>query len=117
MTHAKPQARSDPRYANAALNPVALRYLAITLRERGVDVDRLCRGLGFKPEDLERPGFKISYRQASLMIRRVLEQAQDSGLGFAVGRRETITSWGLVGFAMMCSATLGEAMELGVSSG
>ena len=115
MTKARARQETDPRYAAASINPVALRYLAATLRERGCDPARLCRGLGFDVEDLERPGFRISYRQASLMIRRSLEATGDGGLGFAVGRRETIVSWGLVGFAMMCCATLGDAVELGLT--
>lgn len=114
MSKAKPRQETDPRYAAASINPVALRYLAATLSERGCDPVRICRGLGFDAEDLERPGFRISYRQASLMVRRSLEATGDRGLGFAVGRRETIVSWGLIGFAMMCCATLGDAIELGL---
>jgi AraC-like DNA-binding protein len=106
---------ADPRYSVASVNPLTLRYLAILARERGYDVARLCRGLGFTPEDLDRPDFRISYRQGSLMIRRARQQIPDADLALAVGTRQTLVSWGLVGFGMMTCATLGEATELGLS--
>ncbi len=115
MTALAPQARQDdPRYHNASVNPLTLRYLAIIARERGHDVSRLCRGLGFSPEDLDRPEFRISYRQGSQMIRRAQQLIDDPDLALAVGVRQTLVSWGLVGFGMTTCATLGEATELGL---
>jgi AraC-like DNA-binding protein len=114
MTKAKVRQAGDPRYTTAFINPLALRHLAVIVGERGHDAARLCRGLGFEMEDFDRPSFRISYRQGSLMIRRALETAGDMGLGIAVGQRQTIVSWGLVGFAMMSCATVGEAIALGL---
>jgi AraC-like DNA-binding protein len=96
----------DPRYTTASIDPLTLRYLALVISERGYDARSLCRGLGFDVSDLSEPNFKISYRQASLMIGRAHKLATDPGLGLAVGLRQTPISWGLVGFGMMSCATL-----------
>jgi len=113
----RPAVRSqpmDPRYTTASINPLTLRYLALVAAERGFDTRSLCRGLGFDAEDLQRPGFRISYRQGSLMIGRAYQLMGDSGLGLAIGSRQTPVSWGLVGFGMMSCATLLEATEFGL---
>ncbi len=104
----------DPRYTTASINPLTLRYLALVATERGFDTHALCRGLGFEVDDLQKPGFKISYRQGSLMIGRATEVMGDPGLGLATGSRQTPVSWGLVGFGMMSCATLHEATEFGL---
>lgn len=110
---AKPE-RLDPRYSTASINPLTPRYLSVVAHERGYDTASLCRGLGFTAEDLNQPNFKISYRQGSMMIRRGQKLIGDTGLGLAVGSRQTLVSWGLVGFGMMTCATLGEASEMGI---
>lgn len=104
----------DPRFTTASIDPLTLRYLARLMKERGFDPQGLCRGLGFSMADLDDPEFKISYRQASLMIRRADRLMREPGLGLAVGSRQTPVSWGLVGFGMMSCATLGDAMVLGL---
>jgi AraC-like DNA-binding protein len=105
---------NDPRFTVASIDPLTLRYLVRLMKDRGADPHGLCRGLGFAIADLDDPDFKISYRQASLMIRRAERALREPGLGLAVGSRQTPVSWGLVGFGMMACATLGEAIALGL---
>jgi AraC-like DNA-binding protein len=116
---ARPSKRSlitenDPRYTAASIDPLTLRYLALVLKERGCDTRPLCRGLGFDIADLSRPDFRISYRQASRMIRRAQEMLAEPGLGLAVGLRQTPVSWGLVGFGMLSQASLRDAAVFGL---
>ena len=106
---------NDPRFTAASIDPLTLRYTAGLMKERGFDPQGMCRGLGFAIADLDNPDFKISYRQASLMIRRAQKLVREPGLGLSVGLRQTPVSWGLVGFGMMSSATLGQAMALGLA--
>ena len=105
----------DDRYNIANLPSYLLRCLVATLADYGVDTARLCQGLGFTVEDLSNPACRISFRQGSTLIRRGLEMVPGKALGLLIGERETIASIGLVGYAMMTSPTLGEAIRLGMN--
>ncbi|MGP0015262.1 AraC family transcriptional regulator [Pseudomonas sp.] len=104
------------RYTTANLHVYLLRCLAGMSNDFGIDPARLCLGLGFEIADLSDPECRVSFRQASSMIRRALEmtKSRERGLGLDIGIKETIGSIGLVGYAMLTSPTLGEAISLGV---
>lgn len=103
---------ADPRYSEASAPPQISRFLLQHVAALGRDPAQLCRGLGFEPDDLKKPGYRLSYRQSYLLVRRALHSLGDSGLGLAVGSRQTAVSWGLVGMAMLASPTLGDALGL-----
>lgn len=103
---------ADPRYQAAQLPPFLLQTVVRVASHHGVDPGRLCNGLGFSAEDLADPALKVSYRQASLLIRRALQQVPVTALGLVVGRDNVLGSLGLVGYAMSLSPTLGEAIML-----
>ena len=105
---------TDPRFSSASAPPHVSRLLLRVAAERDGDVERICMGLGFAPADLERPGFRLSHRQSYLLVRRILAQIGDNGLGLAVGGRQTAVSLGLVGLGMQASPSLGAAMRLGL---
>ena len=104
----------EARYTAANIQTHLLRGLAATLTELGFDAARTTIGLGFSLEDLANPSCRVSFRQGSAMIRRALQMAKGRALGLELGRRETIASIGLVGFAMITCPTVGEAVALGV---
>jgi AraC-like DNA-binding protein len=99
----------------ANLPAYLLRCLATTAEEIGIAPARLCLGLGFAVEDLANPACRVSFRQGSLMIRRALQMAPGRALGLMIGERETIASIGLLGYAMLTSRTLRDAVALGMS--
>jgi AraC-like DNA-binding protein len=105
---------ADPRYSEASAPPQISRFLLQHVAAVGRDPAMLCRGLGFEPDDLKKPDYRLSYRQSYLLVRRALHSLDDSGLGLAVGSRQTAVSWGLVGMAMLASPTLGEALDLAI---
>ena len=105
---------ADPRYSEASAPPQISRFLLQHVAELGRDPTMLCRGLGFEPDDLKKPDYRLSYRQSYLLVRRALHSLGDSGLGLAVGHRQTAVSWGLVGMAMLASPTLGDALQLAI---
>ncbi|GAB3265247.1 AraC family transcriptional regulator [Chitinimonas naiadis] len=106
---------TDDRYTVANLPVYLLRCLTATAEDLGIAPSRLCMGLGFTVDDLANPACRLSYRQGSIMIRRALQMAPDRGLGLIIGERETIASIGLLGYAMMTSRTVGDAVVLGMS--
>ncbi|MEU1278025.1 AraC family transcriptional regulator [Streptomyces sp. NPDC005805] len=105
---------ADPRYGSATLTPHLLRYLTLVAAERGHDLGPALRRAGLSPAVLSSVGGRISYRQGSSVIREAVGLLGDPALGLAVGRRQRVTSWGLVGFGLLASPTLGDALALGV---
>lgn len=108
------KATGDPRFSNASAPAHISRMLMRIVHERQGDAERLCLGLGFAVADLARPGFRLSHRQNYLLVRRILAQLGDDGLGLEVGARQSSISLGLVGLGMQASACIGAALELGL---
>lgn len=108
---------ASSRYAKADLPVNLLRSLADMCARLGIDTSRLCFGLGFDVADLSNPQSRVSFRQACLMIKRAVDatKVRDRGLGLDMSASETIASMGLVGYAMLTSATLGNAIALGIA--
>ena len=102
----------DPRYSEASAPPQISRFLLQHARACGHDPALLCRGLGFAPDDLKRPDYRLSFRQSYQLVRRAQQLLDDGGLGLTVGSRQTPVSWGLVGLAMLACANLGSALQL-----
>lgn len=103
---------ADPRYSEASAPPQISRSVLLHVASLGRDPAMLCRGLGFEPDDLKKPDYRLSFRQSHLLVRRALQTLGDTGLGLAVGSKQTAVSWGLVGMGMLASPTLGHALEL-----
>lgn len=103
----------DPR-TQATLVPGVARMLLGLAEDRGLSIERLCRGLGFSPQTLAREDVLISHQQTRALILRVQRQLDEPALGLAVGARETPVSSGLPGLAMLTCETLGEAVSYGL---
>lgn len=103
----------DARAAAAIFPPFLPDTLSRVAAARGVEPDLLCRGLGFTPADLADPGFRMSYRQCSQMIRRALRLLPEPGLGLAVGAHNRLGTLGLLGHALALCPSFGEALEVG----
>ncbi|WP_186326999.1 AraC family transcriptional regulator [Pseudomonas oryzihabitans] len=104
----------DGRYLQADIPVFLIRCLAATLQDFGHDPERTMQGLGVTLSDLADPSCRLSYRQGRQIIRRALALAPEVALGLETGKRETIASIGLVGFAMITSPTVGSAIQLGL---
>lgn len=105
---------ADARYVTANIPVFLLRCLAATLADLGFDPSRITLGFGLTLDDLADPSCRVSFRQGHEIIRRALRMARGYALGLETGSRETITSIGLVGYAMITSRTLGAAIDLGL---
>ncbi|WP_114241624.1 AraC family transcriptional regulator [Dyella sp. C9] len=112
---ASASAEGDARYTAATTLPNVLVHLIQLALVRGLRCEPWFAGTGLAREQLNDPSLRVSYRQASTVIRRALHASGDCGLGLAVGRVETLGSFGLLGLAMMTSATFGEAMVVGIT--
>ncbi|GAA5094356.1 AraC family transcriptional regulator ligand-binding domain-containing protein [Nocardia iowensis] len=98
-----------PRAAAAA------RILVEVGTERGMTVGACLAGSGLRAEDLVAPGFQLEAGQELTVARNLIRALGDSpGLGTEAGRRYTIASLGIWGYAILSSPTLREVLRLGV---
>lgn len=104
---------ADPR-SQANLVPGVARVLLALAEDRGLSIERLCRGLGVTPQTLAEEEVLVSHQQTRALILRVQRELDEPALGLAVGARETPISWGLAGLAMLSCETLGEAVSYGL---
>ncbi|WP_244600733.1 AraC family transcriptional regulator [Agrobacterium sp. LAD9] len=102
----------DPRYVTADIPTFLFRSLAATLSDFGIEAQKLLVGLGITLDDLDDPACRISFRQGRLAILRALKLTRGNALGLETGLRQKITSVGVVGYAMLTAATVGDAVEL-----
>ena len=98
----------------ACIVPSSARSILRIVEERGHDPRRLCRGLGFRYQDLISRDLLLSYQQVRTLILRALRQLDDPAVGIAAGACQSPVSWGLAGLAMLTFKTLGEAVQFGL---
>ena len=109
-----PSGAGTSRSTSATIQPNILRYLVLVAEERGVDLIPALEQVGLDEVVMRSVDLRVSYRQGSSVIRRALELTGDEHLGMSVGAAQHLTAWGLLGFALMASDTLADAIEIGV---
>ncbi len=90
------------------LNAVSLVLQAF--RNQGLDEDALLEGSGISPADLGRADPRITTRQEMLVCANAVARRREIGL--ELGRRMHVSSYGMLGYALLSSATLGDALRL-----
>jgi AraC-like DNA-binding protein len=104
----KPSARTNIR-------PQILRYLALVLTERGVDLAQVFPATLPGPSELDDLASRVSFQQGMAVVRNAISVTGDPALGLKVGGRQSITALGLVGLAALSAATRLEAMSTALS--
>lgn len=90
------------------LNAVSL--VLGTFKERGLPGDTLLAGSGICAADLSRADTRITTRQEMHVCANAVALQRDIGL--ELGRRMHVSSYGMLGYALLTSATLGDALRL-----
>ncbi len=106
--------KKDARYLAANIPGFLIRSLAVTVADHGLAPARLLVGLGLTIDDLADPSCRVSFRQGREAILRAMNATKGLALGLETGMREKITSVGLVGYAMLTAASVGDAVRLGL---
>ncbi|MGH1370799.1 MAG: AraC family transcriptional regulator [Cellvibrionaceae bacterium] len=84
-----------------AVVPVYLFQLIKTvLRERNLDSDKLIEGSGISMAQLDREDTLLSFDQSLTIVNNALKLTQDDSLGLEIGRRESLSDWGMMGYAI-----------------
>lgn len=86
-----------------------VRHLVAWAERAGLRTDALLVGTGLGPVDLERVG-TVTSAQELQVVRALARRAPDAAAD--VGRRYTAESFGVMGWAMRSSATVGEAVDV-----
>lgn len=94
---------------------VAASYLQLLVElvtERGFTEDELMSGLPIPHDLLQQPGARMSPLQWGLAVNRAMVLCKDKGLGYECGLRMRPTASGYLGYAVMSSRSMADAMEL-----
>ncbi len=106
----------DPRYTAAVIPTNALDCLMQIAEERGANFSAWFNGLALTRAELNDATVRVSYREASLLIKRAMRGLAQNSLGLDVGRRQSVGTFGVLGLAMMTARTFGEAMQIGIEN-
>jgi len=94
--------------------PYKVATLVDTVAEMGIGAQTVLAGTGLAPEDLRSPSVKTSVRQLIQACRNVIRLGPEPDTAFRVGLRMHISSYGMYGYALLCSETLRDVTELAV---
>lgn len=91
-----------------------LTALSGALAELGVGADALFEGTGIALQALSDPELRISHPQKLALFGNVLRLSPDPAIGLLAGQRQRISDFGVFGYALLTSATLGAAIAFGI---
>ncbi len=100
---------NEKRYA-----PYKLAALVEVLREQGIAPEASLSGTGLSPESLTQPQTLTSIRQYITACNNALHLSKDPEIPFRVGSRIPLSAYGMYGFALVCSPTVRECLQMAV---
>lgn len=83
------------------------------MTEFGVEPASILKNTGLDVEDLAQDGTLISFLQAYKFVRNLLRESPFDDIGLRIGDRYQISTFGVLGYAMMSCANWAEALILG----
>jgi AraC-like DNA-binding protein len=102
----------QPDFDQRLYSPQKLAAVVSTLAEDGVPASEVLAGSDLTPADFISATARISYRQMIAVYNNAIRLSKDPALGFRVGRRMHLTSYGMYGYAMLSCKNIGETAEL-----
>lgn len=95
------------------LNNFELRLMIRELAEnQGVPLAELLAGLELPADFLQRPGLRLTLDQEMSLYTRAATRNRDPMLGFRVGARLSAANYGILGYAVLGSASVNDALRL-----
>ncbi|HCO64103.1 MAG TPA: AraC family transcriptional regulator, partial [Alcanivorax sp.] len=89
-----------------------VRNLVELVHEFGLDTDRLLAHVGLTQAEVYSAEPALRFEQFQRVMAGARDLSGDPAIGLALGRQLTVTAHGLLGYAAISSADLGEALEL-----
>ncbi|KHT65430.1 AraC family transcriptional regulator [Photobacterium gaetbulicola] len=90
-----------------------IQLLVKMLEKEGIAVETLLSGCNLTPDDLASPNTHIRYRDKLAVFANAIDLSSQPGLGLLVGNQARFSDFGVLGYAVFSSATLGEALLIG----
>ena len=105
------------RTEDLATPTIPIRYAALVLQAvdaHGVSADRLLAAAALPPDIVADVNGRISVIHMAGLIEAAIELTGQPGIGYEIGLSSSVTSHGIMGFGMMTSSSVREAIELGI---
>ena len=102
----------DSTQLRPSVHPTYARLLAAELKRRGFSDDQIFKGTRSSWTELLEDNRLLSLEQFRRLVRRGLELTNEGWLGLDVGRSTQISSHGPLGYAMVASPNVGQALML-----
>ena len=80
----------------------------------GISRAALIAGTGIELAALDDPAARMTHQQKILLFRNVRRLSTHPGVGLFAGQRQRLSDFGVFGYALASSATLGEALAFGI---
>lgn len=97
---------------NFARGPASVRLLLDFGQHRGLSAHELLAGSKISPSQLDDPNTELAATQELKVVENLLRLLRHPpGLGLEVGQCYRFSTFGLWGYGLVCSATLGEALS------
>ncbi|MEJ8855821.1 AraC family transcriptional regulator [Variovorax robiniae] len=81
---------------------------------QGVGAEALFAGTGIASQAISDPEARISHRQKIALFGNVQQLSNDPAVGLLAGQRQRLSDFGVYGYALLSSATFGEAIDFGI---
>jgi len=106
------EAALDASHLRPSIHPTYARLLAAELKRRGFAEAEIVEGTGLAWAQLLEEDRFLSFEQFRRLALRGLELTREPWLGLDVGRSTQISSHGPLGYAMVASANVGQALDV-----
>jgi len=84
------------------------------LGRTGIASERLLEGSGIRPDELDNPARLICHAQELQVLANALNCTRDPALGLLLGQRMHVSAYGMLGYTLLASPTLGDALQLAI---
>jgi len=99
------------------INSHSARIMATVLREEGFDIDEVLAPTGLNAQTIADPDCLLTVAQELEFQRLFVQHTKElPGLWYKIGLRYGVLSYGVLGQASLCVNTVGEALELFITS-
>ena len=107
--------KEHTEYTQATIPPLVIAGVMDYANKNHMSPQRWLRGTGLTLHQLDLPDTLISFRQASVIIRRALREFSNSALGLHLGYQTGLVSFGMLGLTILSCRNIREAFEIGVN--
>jgi AraC-like DNA-binding protein len=83
------------------------------MQEQGVSAASILKNTGLEPADLAVESALVSFLQALKFVRNLLRHSSRADIGLHIGDRYHVSTYGVLGYAMMSCATWADALAIG----